>query len=1731
MPRGGFCEGSLSALLVVVLALASLIAEGLVIPSDGGITVEQLLAGQDVLPQGVIYLQQQGTDFMTVELPSPTVVLEGRGGTMPESQIGLKPPSAYRYNPPAPPSPPKPPFPPTPPQSQSQPPSPDATFQPAEASYTVLDFNSYHFASLSHIPAIRVASGQHLTLSSLGISATYVQDPLGPRIGTTLSSMSIEVIIQVLDGAILTLKNVTLLMTEDGLTSYLIGMSMATSSWTYTTTATVHNGVIQIESLTTQARLVTFHSEDYSFDAYTGGEVQWSGVTITCPGNEIRYPRMAAAPVTSIWQLDQSSLESVIGKMTDGTLFLSVAADLVLPGEGRWQPVSLPAFVLVVLLGNPVRTTTFDLAGVERAWYKISAEVDLTIDETMLQVIQLHDLTVVNLPLATTPANTSSLLAVSLQSFGFDRMTPDSSSPQLSLKRSTIVVPDQEVAFLERLSRTNRTSPAQMASLFNVFDVQQPSHNALEGQLLVNQLRMGTQVSLVNCTLLSASRYSALPGARPLLPQSLLWAPELLHGDAETAAQWGPLGLTLAPSFQYALSNLDSTCGPLPGKTPVTVITRRDDQSVPAVLSGAEEAASSIRISSGGLLAPAGECVVGGYPQQLGGGRTFVNLQGAIGRVNLQRPVTLRNLVFYNLAPGGMYPQDASAGDDDYISGHGMRAEPPQLRGPDAAWANSSLPLWFFSKTGNISTTDPQAPRLALENVTLVVSEPEWRALAAAVLLQHVGAAAGRSRRAQEEQEATQPTYWRATAVMAGKDDALTAVALGSSTEPTARETTGVHVAKASHRVSRKLKGLLGGSGGVLRWYYPTPPSPQLSQTPTLPPPSQTPPPLYEQPLVPTVDQPPAVIATPDSVAQPPPPPPSLPPPPPLPPLPLPPPSPPLPTPSPLPPQLPYKLPSPPSQSPSPPPQPRPPRPSPPKPPVPQPPHPRPPRPPPSPPPTPPPPPLPPGSDTPVTALLAFAAASQALSYDYNAGVLVLAAAQHYGWVGTNVTVTYKLPPDAPRNASLLSYPSFTLPYQELAEMDINISVSTFLPPPPSPPTAPANVQHPPPLVTRPTPLMLSTDTMPAQPGPLPSSTASTAPPPPSTVDRPAYVVPVASSLSAFFGLLLLLLTLMLVKTAVMRRRYAAANEAMLVPAGKDGADEISTRRPVNRLSRDVTQFAVANVTQLAAADVGFRGNATGASDSSQGSRDATLNASVANTTESSGKLESNSSSPEGTGPAGKRDTREANRLMRLNNVLAASMGAAAELRNQGEQAKGHVGQSSPGNTCSGNDTQGCAVGHDGQTNPGDTRSNGMEARGCAVEGAESCQAQHVGMSNSYIRSMQAYYNSLCKQAELNTRTANAVGTRDVEAAEARLQPDSPASQSSRLPAADIPGTMRAAIDAARAELQDYALELHSVIAIGASGVVYGGTWRDLPAAIKTLVVPATVISLVGRARHRAVLEAAVSMSLAHPNIVATYTYDIKALVQKPEPNEMSAPVGIAAAGDAEQGAAEVYKLYIVQEYCNAGTLREALEKGMTGCVRAGGAFKALALRLALDVAQGMRHIHCCRIVHGDLKPENVLLVYGPQSMSEDEGANRDEPYSEGLMAKVADFGLSLPLPEGATHASGLFRGTPAYMAPEVSTGGQLSPRADVWSFGLLLLELYYGCSMSAVLASELPAAGHGGEGVPTREPLLQLPHLLKDMLTSAHRPYGELAAACLTLDPRSRPSFNDIVEQLRQLL
>eukprot|EP00198_Chlamydomonas_reinhardtii_P003314 XP_001692650.1 predicted protein [Chlamydomonas reinhardtii] len=83
------------------------------------------------------------------------------------------------------------------------------------------------------------------------------------------------------------------------------------------------------------------------------------------------------------------------------------------------------------------------------------------------------------------------------------------------------------------------------------------------------------------------------------------------------------------------------------------------------------------------------------------------------------------------------------------------------------------------------------------------------------------------------------------------------------------------------------------------------------------------------------------------------------------------------------------------------------------------------------------------------------------------------------------------------------------------------------------------------------------------------------------------------------------------------------------------------------------------------------------------------------------------------------------------------------------------------------------------------------------------------------------------------------------------------------------------------------------------------------------------------------------------------------------------------------------------------------------------------------------------------------------------------------VTAKVSDFGLSLPMGENQTHASNRFQGTPGYAAPEVLSRGRLSLAADVWSFGVLLLELCHGMRFKHILARQQAAfGGVAGAGV-----------------------------------------------------
>ncbi|CAI0582420.1 unnamed protein product [Linum tenue] len=97
--------------------------------------------------------------------------------------------------------------------------------------------------------------------------------------------------------------------------------------------------------------------------------------------------------------------------------------------------------------------------------------------------------------------------------------------------------------------------------------------------------------------------------------------------------------------------------------------------------------------------------------------------------------------------------------------------------------------------------------------------------------------------------------------------------------------------------------------------------------------------------------------------------------------------------------------------------------------------------------------------------------------------------------------------------------------------------------------------------------------------------------------------------------------------------------------------------------------------------------------------------------------------------------------------------------------------------------------------------------------------------------------------------------------------------------------------------------------------------------------------------------------------------------------------------------------------------------------------------KIALGTARGLAYLHTGAqptIIHRDIKASNILL---------------DDDFE----AKVADFGLAKSNPEGVSHLSTRVAGTWGYLAPEYALYGQLTERSDVYSYGVVLLELLSG--------------------------------------------------------------------------
>ncbi len=337
-------------------------------------------------------------------------------------------------------------------------------------------------------------------------------------------------------------------------------------------------------------------------------------------------------------------------------------------------------------------------------------------------------------------------------------------------------------------------------------------------------------------------------------------------------------------------------------------------------------------------------------------------------------------------------------------------------------------------------------------------------------------------------------------------------------------------------------------------------------------------------------------------------------------------------------------------------------------------------------------------------------------------------------------------------------------------------------------------------------------------------------------------------------------------------------------------------------------------------------------------------------------------------------------------------------------------------------------------------------------------------------------------------------------------------------------------------------LEIGHLIGRGAHGRIYKGSIRGAPVAVK--VVEHTIEPGNTAACENITSEAVLLTALAHPNIVRVFRVATIKLREAHSGRLSSSSLGRSGAvgvGDIENGFGSdgrasrlsmegqtsnespttpteprgilgvtgpgLYETWLVMEFCEKGSLYGAMKRKKF--YTNGVPNRAIILKILIDVAEGMEFLHSGprAVLHGDLKPANILLKAGSAPGS--------------VTAVVADFGLSRMLDSDDKHSiqRTASMGTVQYMSPELLSAGRLTRAADVWAFGIVLIEAWTGESpfedMTAAQVFYSIAQLH------------QLPKLPED----CPEKYAQLIKGCLKQAPEERIDFKIILQQLREIL
>jgi serine/threonine protein kinase len=144
---------------------------------------------------------------------------------------------------------------------------------------------------------------------------------------------------------------------------------------------------------------------------------------------------------------------------------------------------------------------------------------------------------------------------------------------------------------------------------------------------------------------------------------------------------------------------------------------------------------------------------------------------------------------------------------------------------------------------------------------------------------------------------------------------------------------------------------------------------------------------------------------------------------------------------------------------------------------------------------------------------------------------------------------------------------------------------------------------------------------------------------------------------------------------------------------------------------------------------------------------------------------------------------------------------------------------------------------------------------------------------------------------------------------------------------------------------------------------------------------------------------------------------------------------------------------FFVMELLVGNTLGEVLKAG-------GPLPVARAVRIIRKVAGALAAAHAAGVVHRDLKPDNVFLVGGSRDVTAPDDPDRSRSLamlSSAADVRVVDFGAAKIVGGNRLTRAGVVFGTPHYMSPEQASGQSVDHRADVYSLGVIMYEMFCG--------------------------------------------------------------------------